>query len=70
MADRSSLEEGVQPTSETQSLLHHQTGSWKRGWKPHFVKIAIVITLVVFVIIAIITNTFKSKGDSPFFYYN
>jgi hypothetical protein len=63
MADRSSLEEGFQPTNETQGLLHHQTGPWK-GWKSHFVKIAIILIIfagIIFVFVGI-ASIFDSNG--------
>lgn len=63
MADRSSLEEGFQPTNETQGLLHHRTGPWK-GWKSPFVKIAIILTIFVGIILVIvgIASSFESNG--------
>ncbi|RIA86081.1 gamma-glutamyltranspeptidase [Glomus cerebriforme] len=46
MADRLSLEEGI-PSNETQSLLHHQTGSWKGWLKSHCVKIGIIVIIII-----------------------
>lgn len=60
MADRSSLEEGFQPTNETQGLLHHRTGPWK----VHCVKIAIILIIfagIIFVFVGI-ASIFESNG--------
>ncbi|PKK70474.1 gamma-glutamyltranspeptidase [Rhizophagus irregularis] len=65
MADRSSLEEGFQPTNETQGLLHHRTGPWK-GWKSHCVKIVIILIIfagIIFVFVGI-ASIFESNDPT------